>query len=282
VVDILGGIAVLLLIAAGGVAMRRAGSAARYPGRARSRANPAGYARRPARTRKSWLVTAAKAAGVKVSSDHLGGASAELAGAATGRSLRAGARLARAGGQVLERAAARRWQARGATVRDPLMVIRAKNTSTDTGTDPAAGPAAPAAEPAAAADPAPAPAGTGPITAPPGARPAPARGRKEIRTMRQRYSINLEPPATDAEFLESCVQLGDVLKALAGEVSNWADGLSGLHLPTSVLSPLHSLCEGIEEAATGATSAAKAFEDEFEDARDVAARGMHFTGQDAA
>ena len=98
----------------------------------------------------------------------------------------------------------------------------------------------------------------------------------------RRYSINLEAPTTDAEFLESCIQLGDVLKSLASEVSDWSEGLSGLHLPTSVLTPLHQLCEGIEEAATGASDAAKAFEDEFEDARDVASRGMHFTGQDAA
>jgi hypothetical protein len=35
-------------------------------------------------------------------------------------------------------------------------------------------------------------------------------------------------------------------------------------------------------AATGAARAAQAFEDEFEDARDVAARGMTITGQDAA
>lgn len=42
------------------------------------------------------------------------------------------------------------------------------------------------------------------------------------------------------------------------------------------------LSEGITDAADGAAKAAAAFENEFEDARDVAARGMHFTGQDAA
>ena len=100
--------------------------------------------------------------------------------------------------------------------------------------------------------------------------------------MTTRYAINLEPPATDGEFLESCVELGDVLKSLAEQISNWADGLGALNLPASVLNPLHQVSEGITDAAAGATQAAKAFEDEFEDARDVAARGMHFTGQDAA
>lgn len=283
--DILGGIAFALLVLAGtGVAMRRAGSPARYPGRARSRANPTGTSRGTTRSapRKSWLVTAAKAAGVKLTSDHLGGASAELAGAATGHTVRAGHRLARAGGQRLTGVAARRWQARGDSVRGPLMLTRIKDPGTDTGPDTGT-PAAPAADPAATSDPAaPAPAGAEPASAPPGARSAPRGARKEITTMRHRYSVNLEHPSTDAEFLESCVQLGDVLKSLAEEVAEWADSLSGLNLPQSVLAPLHQVSEGIEEAATGAAQSAQAFEDEFEDARDVASRGMHFTGEDAA
>lgn len=56
--------------------------------------------------------------------------------------------------------------------------------------------------------------------------------------MRHRFAVNLERPSTDTEFLESTVQLGDVLKSLAEEVSDWADSLSGLKLPGSVLSPL--------------------------------------------
>lgn len=100
--------------------------------------------------------------------------------------------------------------------------------------------------------------------------------------MTTRYALSLEPPQTDGEFLESCVQLGDVLKSLAEEIASWADGLGALNLPQSVLNPLHQVSDGIADAAAGATQAAKAFEDEFEDARDVAARGMHFTGQDAA
>jgi hypothetical protein len=96
------------------------------------------------------------------------------------------------------------------------------------------------------------------------------------------YAINLEPPASDGEFLESCVRLGDVLKSLAAQIGTWADGLAGFNLPAAVLNPLHQVSDGITDAAAGAAQAAKAFEDEFEDARDVAARGMTITGQDAA
>jgi hypothetical protein len=118
-------------------------------------------------------------------------------------------------------------------------------------------------------------AGSPPATAPSGAE-------RRKNSMTSRYALNLEPPQTDGEFLESCVQLGDVLKSLAEEIANWADGLGALNLPQSVLNPLHQVSDGITDAAAGAAQAAKAFEDEFEDARDVAARGMHFTGQDAA
>jgi hypothetical protein len=100
--------------------------------------------------------------------------------------------------------------------------------------------------------------------------------------MPHRYSINLEIPSTDGEFLESCVALGDVLKAIAAEIEEWAGSLAGLNLPSSVTQPLEAIAEGLNEAATGAARAAQAFEDEFEDARDVAARGMTITGQDAA
>ena len=100
--------------------------------------------------------------------------------------------------------------------------------------------------------------------------------------MSTRFAINLEHPTTDGEFLESCVQLGDALKSLADQIEEWADGLSALNLPRSVLNPLHQVSEGITDAADGATQAATAFENEFEDARDVASRGMTITGQDAA
>ena len=274
--DILGGIAVFLLILAGtGLAMRRAGSPARYPGAARSRAHPTGT-RPGARHRRSWLVTAAKAAGADLTSDHLGRASAELAGKATGATARAVGRLARRGGHRLAGLAARRWQARGDAVSQPLFLTRLSKPADSA--DGAPGQPGQPTQPPPDAGPAPATGGQQPTATPPARR----RARKETTAMRYRHSVSLERPSTDAEFLESCIQLADVLKALAEEVADWADSLSGLNLPQSVLTPLHQVSEGIEEAATGASQSAQAFEDEFEDARDVASRGMHFTGEDAA
>ncbi len=293
--EILAATAVFLLALAGIAVL------ARQPApQARSRAR-----RSPARPRKSVLVTAAKAAGVKVGSDQLPHATAELAGKAAGGTARGTGRLTRwggrragraglAAGRWAERQAGRRWQARTATPPSPLL-WRHHDPATDQpepGESPAADQPGPGDSPTAADGPPPGPALPGTTTAasspptttaaPDGAPAAPRAGAGRNTTMRHRYSVNLERPATDAEFLESCVQLGDVLKALAEEVSDWADSLSGLNLPQSVLAPLHLVSEGIEEAASGASQSAKAFEDEFEDARDVASRGMHFTGEDAA
>ena len=137
---------------------------------------------------------------------------------------------------------------------------------------PESGPAESEDPPAAGKDPAPS---NPSVTRPP--------GLEQRRTnMTARYTLNLETPTTDGEFLEAVVQIGDVLKSLAENIGTWAEGLGALHLPQSVLTPLHLISDGITDAAGGAAQSAKSFEDEFEDAREVASRGMHFTGQDAA
>ena len=296
--DFLGLIAFILIATAAVTALRRAGSPARFHRAVRTRPGTGGSGRRAAgtRPRKSWLVTAAKAGGVNLAGDQFGEATAELAGRATGATVRAGHRR----WLGLVGLAGRRWEARGEAVREPLILTRTKP-----------GDEGGAASPAPPGDPEPAPAGSSaaPGTGPPaaagspgggtrtsdppeaGTSPAPAPtpipasappGAERNRKPMNRYAINLEHPTTDGEFLESCVQLGDVLKSLADQITDWADGLSALNLPASVLSPLHQVSEGITDAADGAAKAATAFENEFEDARDVAARGMHFTGQDAA
>jgi hypothetical protein len=308
--QILGGMAAFFLIIAGLAGLSRyLTRPAAYPG-------PGGYARSTrrrrragSRQRKSLLVTAAKAAGVKVTSDHLSHALAELTGRGAGATARAGGRLADRGGRTLGRVTGRAagrlpWRHRRPGAADGQAAAAASTrradgkpeTPADTqffdlrqagyngpvgqdGRPAASGPAADALASLAAATPdggaPPAPAAS------PAAPTAPDRARRE-NTMTRRYSMSLDRPSTDAEFLESCVQLGDVLKGLADEVGDWAEGLAGLHLPPSVLNPLTTLCEGIEGAATGAAEAAASFEEEFEDARDVASRGMHFTGEDAA
>jgi hypothetical protein len=53
--------------------------------------------------------------------------------------------------------------------------------------------------------------------------------------------------------------------------------ITGKGLPSSVTTPLHAIPEGITEAAQGAGRAAAMFEEEFEEARDIAARDMKIT-----
>jgi len=143
--------------------------------------------------------------------------------------------------------------------------------------DPAAPGAASAPEPGSPAVPATAPAagpaedtGIGGSAAAPGGRSA-----------RTRFALTLTPPATDADFLDSCARLGDLLAALAGQVSDWAASLTALHLPAAVLDRLHQVSDSVIVARAAATWTAQAFGGEFAGARDVAARGLRFTGQDA-
>ncbi len=234
------------------------------------------------------------------------------------RGTRASGRAARRAGRHAASAAGRRWQVRAGT--DGTRTLLWRTTPRASGTSNGGGPPAgtgnggstpagngaatstrsakpggstatvggtgpPAAAPGGTPQPTATPAGTGTGLAPAPTTlttSAPAGAERSRKPMSTRFVINLEPPATDGEFLESCVQLGDVLKSLADQIGEWADGLSALNLPQTVLNPLHQVSDGITDAAAGATQAATAFENEFEDARDVASRGMHFTGQDAA
>jgi hypothetical protein len=111
---------------------------------------------------------------------------------------------------------------------------------------------------------------------------APTSGAEGSTTTVARFGISLEPPTNDAEFLATLIDIGDAMKAVAEEIEGWAETITGMGLPSSVTTPLHAIPEGITEAAQGAGRAAAAFEDEFEDAREVASRGMKITGRDAA
>ncbi|MEV4161433.1 hypothetical protein [Nonomuraea dietziae] len=133
-------------------------------------------------------------------------------------------------------------------------------------------PAPPATPPA---DPGPGPTVVRPVSI---RRPALSKGKNAVA----RLLLNIEPPTTDAEFLEDCRAMADGLRMLADEIGNWAEGVAGLGLPASITEPLAAIGEGLNEAATGALRAATRFEEEFEEAREVAARGMTITGQDAA
>src|SRR5690348_17330322 len=92
--DILGLIVFILIASPAVTALRRAGPPSRLHRAVRARPATGGSGRRAAATRprKSWLVTAAKAAGINLAGDHLGEATAELAGRTAGATVRAGNR----------------------------------------------------------------------------------------------------------------------------------------------------------------------------------------------
>jgi hypothetical protein len=102
-----------------------------------------------------------------------------------------------------------------------------------------------------------------------------------ITSVMTRLAIGLGFPGTDGKFLGSCAQLGEVLRSLAGQISDWADHLAALNLPASVLERLLQASDRLTDAADGTAKAAAAFEAEFDEARDVAVRGMRFTSQHA-
>lgn len=144
----------------------------------------------------------------------------------------------------------------------------------------------PVPEPATAPDPAgdPEPA---PVPDTPAADPAPAANASPPRPVRghrrpARFPLRREPPGTDEEFLASCSEISAALAAVAEQVAGWADGLRALRFPVSVTGPLARGAIALAVASTGAGRAAAVFEDEFGDARDVAARGLRITGQETA
>ena len=162
------------------------------------------------------------------------------------RAAVAGARTAKRAGQHATTTAGRRWQARQGTGpggpggsggrRSPAGNGTAPGGSSPgsgtgstgtagpgTGPGPAGGTSqtAPATRPGGASPQTPTPAGTGTDPAPastPTTATAPAGAERSTTGMSTRFAINLEHPTTDGEFLESCVQLGDVLKSLADQI----------------------------------------------------------------
>jgi hypothetical protein len=84
--------------------------------------------------------------------------------------------------------------------------------------------------------------------------------------------LDLDTPADDGQFLSSCVSLRDHLYALAGQLEEWVEDVSGTGLPESMVSPLFITAIKVHEAAVLATRAAAAFRDGYEDARTIASR----------
>ena len=93
--------------------------------------------------------------------------------------------------------------------------------------------------------------------------------------------LELEPPTTDVEFLTACLRLARLLRRLSDQAATWTAGLASLSMPARVLSPLESATGALGEAATAA-EAATALEDSLAQAREIAARGLRFTGEGSA
>jgi hypothetical protein len=245
-----------------------AGMAASKPGRAATKtAVTSGYRATGWRTPPKALV-------------HHSGRAGAVGGRLVGKTSRTVGRASRTTARSAAAVAERRWNTRQL---DPVPLLwRHRDTSPPVTAGPtrSSRPAQPKAPTTSApGGPTPGSQSEGPVSPPPAPQ---GEERSPITMPSRRYAINLETPSSDAEFLESCIEVGDVLRSLASEIEEWAEGLKGLALPTSVTHPLEAIAEGIDQAASGTAQAASAFADEFEDAREVASRGMKITGQDAA
>ncbi len=86
-------------------------------------------------------------------------------------------------------------------------------------------------------------------------------------------------PTSDAEFLADCAHYGAQLRRVADGIHEWVNTLHAMALPTAVLDPLHTTAVAMDAAAADLANTAASFADEFDAARDVAARGLTITGE---
>ncbi|MFD0687352.1 hypothetical protein [Actinomadura fibrosa] len=256
----------------------------------------------------SLLVKAWNSAGAPHTEETmLGDALADLGGRAIGSTVRRTAPRVRARGQRIRRGAESRWQRRRSE--DRTVTFFRRRTRPTTGT--AAAPGTSTGKRAGDAPPLPSgrtppslPAGRdpaaprSPIPMPPGRAPGgtggsgrgraagPARTGRRGRAGRARsrlrgaVPLNLEAPGTDVEFLDACADLLHMLRAVGVAVQDWTEEVSGRRLPSVVTGPLDTVSEGLVDGAACAALATMLFENWFAEAREVAAAGIEFTGDD--
>ncbi|MFI6391520.1 hypothetical protein [Nonomuraea sp. NPDC050540] len=116
----------------------------------------------------------------------------------------------------------------------------------------------------------------------PPAPPEPTTSSGGSMSNPRRVVLDLDEPKSDAEFLDDCHAIASFLRSSALAISEWAEVVARRKLPKHITQPLIGIGEGLTEAANSAMTAATRFEEEFEEARDVAAAGMTITGRDAA
>lgn len=95
-------------------------------------------------------------------------------------------------------------------------------------------------------------------------------------------STEYETPQSDGEFLSLCAAAAQQLQQQAQALEELEATLAGLRLARSVVAEIQSAAQAVGEAAISVRNAAAKFEEEYDDVRQVAARGMRFTGADAA
>jgi hypothetical protein len=92
----------------------------------------------------------------------------------------------------------------------------------------------------------------------------------------------LETPSSDGEFLANCSHLALEGRALAQQMDEYTAELVRLGLPSSVTGYINMAAESASDMAGYLVTAGHRFEEEYEEVRTVAGRGMVFRGEDAA
>ncbi|XVQ08112.1 hypothetical protein ACQP1W_36920 [Spirillospora sp. CA-255316] len=283
--------------AGGAHAMRRSRRGTRQQPRAR--------AKRDSLVVKAWNSSGAPHTDETMLADAL----ADLGGRAIGTTIRRRRQAARTRSQQRRQ--------RGGDQETP-MIVRRRNRATDTGTGTGNEGGGDERRPDGAAGrrredapPLPLPPGRrqaaprSPIPMPPGPPPAGATGRTPARTgsggrgrgrsparrgrgtrrrararMRVAVPLNLEAPDTDVEFLDACADLQQMLRGIGVAVEEWNEDLAKHRLPSVVTGPLDSVHEGLVDGAACTALATVLFENWFAEAREIAAAGIEFTGDD--
>ncbi|WP_026400701.1 hypothetical protein [Actinomadura rifamycini] len=124
------------------------------------------------------------------------------------------------------------------------------------------------------------PAGRGRGGSPAGSPARRAGARRARARMRMAAPLNLESPDTDVEFLDSCADLLHVLRGIGVAIEDFNDELDTRRLPRIVTGPLEHVHEGLVEGAATVVLATVLFENAFAEAREIAAAGIEFTGDD--
>jgi hypothetical protein len=93
------------------------------------------------------------------------------------------------------------------------------------------------------------------------------------------HAIDLHTPVTDTEFLTCCRDLATALRGIAAHIAEWVGGVLACGLPHGPAAALDTIAPRLCDAAADADRAAATFAKQFSDARQLAARGLHFTGE---